>query len=738
MTDFIKRYSHFADIVNSYSDIAEPRASDLLNKHGLKESGTDLEKTFEFLRKEGRSLNIGIIGRVKAGKSSLLNSLFFGGKDILPKAATPMTAALTVISYGEKPQAEITYYSSTDIAGLKREYDRYNLLYDEYYGTLITDPRFNGNEKKIQREVRKRLSGNQRLASSHEQYTKMIETGLLSEFASDRMPEIITAEAPEKLISILNDRVGASGQYMPFTKCVKLTLNLDELRDLEIVDTPGLDDPIVSRTQRTEVYLSKAEVVFIVSPAASFLSQEDFNLMDRLSGVKGEGIRELFLVSSMTDNQLHGPEVIEKSDHILFKAIEHINKQNAEHADSKLKEIDEGARLQYGQLAEETLSRLYPTSALAGKMLVSYADKDNWDDELKHHFTLLKTNYYDSFSDDESSKASLRMLSGIDAIRSKISEIRQRKKEIQSNKCRALLSGRENAFNEVLRDLQTAVIADKHKLESINLRDIVSKREELQGIRTVAESLINDAFDDSVNTLLADMKTIFNRGKRDLMEKVRHDAECEKTTEVRTSSYTTGWWLWKKTHYRSYEVEVIRAGAVKGLLDNLVFNLNNEITSAVSESHSKWRQFLQSSIVQAVQNSMPENFKSNVITAMDIRMAISKQVQVFDLSVPDLSNLSYRNLAPEIENYSGKIEGCQKDSFIDATLEYLSRVNSTFNSYISDYLVSLEQQLRNSEPVSVMIFKNLDKCIDDLEKQLKDKEAMLKRYAFLEKEIKSL
>lgn len=44
-----------------------------------------------------RTLKIGIVGGVKAGKSSFLNALLFRGRDILPKAATPMTAALTKI-----------------------------------------------------------------------------------------------------------------------------------------------------------------------------------------------------------------------------------------------------------------------------------------------------------------------------------------------------------------------------------------------------------------------------------------------------------------------------------------------------------------------------------------------------------------------------------------------------------------------------------------------------------------
>ncbi|HOD55266.1 MAG TPA: dynamin family protein, partial [Candidatus Cloacimonadota bacterium] len=55
-----------------------------------------LEEQINETQKESRKLSIGIIGQVKAGKSSFLNSLVFEGKDILPKAAAPMTAALTI------------------------------------------------------------------------------------------------------------------------------------------------------------------------------------------------------------------------------------------------------------------------------------------------------------------------------------------------------------------------------------------------------------------------------------------------------------------------------------------------------------------------------------------------------------------------------------------------------------------------------------------------------------------
>ena len=58
-------------------------------------------KTGDFYR-EDRRLNIGVVGQVKAGKSSFLNTLLFEGKEILPKASTPKTATLTKMEYSEK------------------------------------------------------------------------------------------------------------------------------------------------------------------------------------------------------------------------------------------------------------------------------------------------------------------------------------------------------------------------------------------------------------------------------------------------------------------------------------------------------------------------------------------------------------------------------------------------------------------------------------------------------------
>ncbi|GAA9830739.1 hypothetical protein VN0526_09620 [Helicobacter pylori] len=91
----------------------------------------ELEKTLKGMQAENRGLKVGIIGHVKAGKSSLLNALIFEGKDVLPKAATPMTASLAILKYAQNLSTQVEFYSQKDILELKNEHERYEKKFKE-------------------------------------------------------------------------------------------------------------------------------------------------------------------------------------------------------------------------------------------------------------------------------------------------------------------------------------------------------------------------------------------------------------------------------------------------------------------------------------------------------------------------------------------------------------------------------------------------------------------------------
>ncbi|GAA8995848.1 hypothetical protein HpHA106_13760 [Helicobacter pylori] len=103
----------------------------------------ELEKTLKGMQAEKRGLKVGIIGRVKAGKNSLLNALIFEGKDVLPKAATPMTASLTVLKYAKTLSAQVEFYSLKDISELKNEHARYEREFQR-----MVDEEFNKQKEK--------------------------------------------------------------------------------------------------------------------------------------------------------------------------------------------------------------------------------------------------------------------------------------------------------------------------------------------------------------------------------------------------------------------------------------------------------------------------------------------------------------------------------------------------------------------------------------------------------------
>ena len=104
---------------------------------------------------------------------------------------------------------------------------------------------------------------------------------------------------------------------MPFTKTVTLHIPEKGLQGLQIIDTPGIHDPVTSRGERTEQLLQDCDVVLIVSPSGQFLSSEDTDLMHRVT--TKEGTQQAYLIASQMDNQLFGSESQGLSDpiHVL-------------------------------------------------------------------------------------------------------------------------------------------------------------------------------------------------------------------------------------------------------------------------------------------------------------------------------------------------------------------------------------------------------------------------------------
>lgn len=193
--------------------IDENRCKELINK---------LEKDI---------LTIGVIGQMKCGKSTFLNSFVFEDT-VLPAATTPMTAALSVITYGEQKKVVAEFYTNDEWEEQKAQAAR---SLDDVAGDTMA-------ESKI-KAAKELVSKASRLGSNLRDY--------LGKTKEDSFDNIV-------------EYVGADGKYVSITKSVKIYYPKEYLKGVEIVDTPGFNDPIVSREERTKEFLKKADVVLMM------------------------------------------------------------------------------------------------------------------------------------------------------------------------------------------------------------------------------------------------------------------------------------------------------------------------------------------------------------------------------------------------------------------------------------------------------------------------------------------
>jgi GTPase len=177
--------------------IPTKKSSDASNKEII-----SLEEIKEKLEKD--TLTIGVIGQMKCGKSTFLNSFVFQD-DILPAATTPMTAALSVITYGEKERIVAEFYTRDEWEEQKMQASR-----DENDAANSLD------ESKI-KAAKELVSKAAKLGTSL--------NGYLGHTQEDNFNNLI-------------EYVGADGKFVSITKSVTIYYPHEYLKGVEVVDTP--------------------------------------------------------------------------------------------------------------------------------------------------------------------------------------------------------------------------------------------------------------------------------------------------------------------------------------------------------------------------------------------------------------------------------------------------------------------------------------------------------------------
>lgn len=171
------------------------------------------------------TLQIGVVGKMKTGKSALINALIFG-KDILPSSDEPLTVTLTKITYGDRDTSTVEFLSQKDI------------------DSILAAASYSGEDSNL---LFQKKSAEEILESLPDNY-------------SDLLGKVIT-DIPN---DDLEEYVASSGNYSGLVKSVKMEINNCNLNGITIIDTPGFNDPIVSRGETTKKFLSDCHVVLFV------------------------------------------------------------------------------------------------------------------------------------------------------------------------------------------------------------------------------------------------------------------------------------------------------------------------------------------------------------------------------------------------------------------------------------------------------------------------------------------
>ena len=454
----------------------------------FKERLEGLKDKVEQSLQEGRVLKIGIVGQVKAGKSSFLNALLFKGNDILPQASTPMTAALTKISYAENPSATIVFYNEKDWENIEEGASEYDKEVDKKYNE------YKQKQEKIDNSLTPRIiMTKEAWLSSFKgaDYLKIPDRlkgckDLVTMFCASK-ENLHKYLGTKKEVSIddvktgLDNYIGANGSFTPIVKHVELRINEEILQDFEIVDTPGLNDPIVSRRIVTEKFLSKCDVVFLLSRTSQFLTQEDIELM--CTTLPGEGVKEIIIVGSQLDSGLLDDN---KSKNLgtALSASKHLYDRQARDNINRMIAVSPNKERLYK--IQESLPPKYVSSYLYGAALANKSGKP-YSSEQEHTIENLKTRFPD-FVEDAGFLASL---SGILDIRNKcLKPLKEEKKRIINEKNENLLNDNKVKLLGLLGDITEQANANKERVVHSDKQHLENKLEMIKnGLNAVGRDI---------------------------------------------------------------------------------------------------------------------------------------------------------------------------------------------------------------------------------------------------------
>ncbi len=713
---------------------------------------------------------------MKAGKSSLLNALIFEGVEVLPKAATPMTASLTILKYADTLSAEVEFYSPKDIAELKNEHERYerefNRIVEEEvkkqkekqslsnkvkegvknFGSKVFSKNKSTEEapkenilsdkeivKRAERIAKEELKKDTKLVSSYDQYEKMKKSGLLN---TEKLDPRIQANNLEELNQKLLQFVGADGKYMPYTKAVQISLNNSNLKDLEVIDTPGVNDPIASREERTKALLKDCDVVFIVSPSGQFLTDSDMSLFDRVSNK--EGLQEIYFVASQADSAVLSMSEVEKSGQHLPTAFENAQKSLSSQLNNIMGKLIENYPNQQGIFEKAIKNGVILASGVCFSMYKDFNNQASWERNQKteeYHNALrnLRDFYPDAFNSDDKSKESLLFLSNMSAIEERLKKAAQEKEKIMSQKWQDYAQSQAKNLHSLIAQLLQDLEEEKKRVKNADMGAIEKQIEAYQKLSGNIDMKFREVYEEFIlyfiNNIRAGLDETLKKAIQTAKVGARKEEEEEHYIErVKQGgawgSFKRNFLFWADDDAGYEEVERTRATIKAGAVLDYLTEMHESCEGALNDSARSFKIVFKKELYAKVFKQLREIIPDDLIDEVAFRKSVHAVLDRIEFKEFDYTD----KLPSEIRGKTGNLKGDEANAFIQSVGNYVRNFEAETKKDVKGYIQGLRESLEKQNFASDTLQK-LKENMQNLHNQVQNKEQSI---AQLDAQIKAL
>jgi hypothetical protein len=630
------RKDKFKDCIKQISDKLS-QGSDFSDSNSIKDfqnTATSLGSQIDGIFEEGRLLRIGIVGEVKSGKSSFMNALIFDGKEVLPKAATPMTAALTVVSFDEKQKAKVYFY---DVNGWK------NIVNSARFAEAEIDKKVEDQLTKSKKSILKPGKFSQpldkdKLRKSFEsqlnpvqqaclELTRMAERNNLNADNFLDKEEEIPFDPGSDLSNTLHEYVGSSGKYTPLVQQTELIINNPMLKDIQIVDTPGLNDPVISRTLKTKDYLKSCDVIFLVCYSAGpLLGSEEINLIENI--FPKESVQKIIIIGSKFDSQI----LQYQESNVNFQKAYAISRKKCED-----KVTDNVAKLKakpnHSAIIDDLNdSKFYLISSLMYSVAKKKEDNISLSDEERIILDQFKQRFI-GFNDEINF---LYDFSAINRVKSSLEDIRKNKDQIIEEKTKDFINVQKHNLSQILGNIKKSALQYSDYIKTDDIDTINDKVKETE--------MILDTISDKVYLLFQDTsisaKKIIQSLQNTLHYKISDFKDISSESYTTTHNYTTGW-IFKDKH-----TEITTHH--KSKVEDAVLNIGNYITTCNEIVQKNFNSLIDI-------ESLKRSINDLILVACDTR---SSDFDPEQISIPvesALKEISVSRISINIQQYREKI-----------------------------------------------------------------------------------